>query len=82
MTNIQVLMLGAIICAAIVVAVFVLRRNSPDSSESEHSTAISGADIARVTALPAKVEVEETRELLIGSDASQPALRIAPLIDE
>ncbi|NIC42654.1 hypothetical protein [Aquabacterium sp. A08] len=82
MTNIQVLMLGAMICAAIVVAAFVLRRNRPDSSAREHSTAVSGAETTRVTALPAKVEVEATHELLIGSDPSQPALRIAPLMDE
>jgi len=82
MTTIQVLMLGAMICTAIVVAAFVLRKKRPDSATNEPSTNLSRAETTRTAALPARVEIEEAHELLIGSDPNQPALRIAPLMDE
>lgn len=82
MTNIQVLILGAMICAAIVVAAFVLRKKRPDLATNRSSTALFHAETTRVSALPAKVEIEEAHELLIGSNPNQPALRIAPLMDE
>lgn len=82
MTTSQVLMLGVMICAAIIVAAFVLKRNRPDSTKGEQSTALPLAKTNQIGALPTKPEVEEAHELLIGSDPKQPALRIAPLMDE
>lgn len=82
MTTIQVLILGAMICAAIVVAAFVLRKKRPDAATNEPSTALSHADTTQTAALPAKVEIEKAHSLLIGSDPNRPALRIAPLMDE